>query len=450
MWEEVVAARTRWHGSGDQLTIIAQGGLAAAYLDQGRFSDALPLILEMLSFTSRFEGGQTNLQAVNLFQQGVWAAQRGDPGRAQQFFEASLDRARHQLGNDHYYLALILHELAVVLRQQDKTREAEMRLSECLRVIRSSVGLAHPRAAVPVKIYADLLEQQNRIREAKAILAEALAANEERFGLNNRWRFFYLAPSVALEARSGKSAEVSAKAREVLRLLSDTRGKEAQKIVDLGEIGWELFRHQVDAGLAEECFGQANQLWREQSDLDGYDLLRQLGDMEFSQGHRAEAACFYHRGLQLERSEGGVIGLLSDLVGPVVEEKRWAEAMAILRRGALRRGTAGTVVYDNPLRYLALVQLAAGQGEEARRTINTHSNHFRAHLRPLPRLLALRGMLVVCPDHPRLIETGPCLLAELEGLEKQLPGHPAVAEVTALALLRLNRPAELETLLERL
>jgi tetratricopeptide (TPR) repeat protein len=501
LWKKVVAARTKRDGANHQQTMIAKGGLAAAYLDQGQMLEAAPLVLEMLPHTGSLEGGKTNLQAGNLFQQGMVAAALGLHARAQKYFEASLKLAQRQLGDDHYYLAVILHELAIALSRQAKTKEAEARLVQCLRVARHSVGLDHPRAVIAVRSYAKLLKEQNRLGEAKALWDESLAANEKRFGPDNRWRFFHLAPSAGLEAQCGNPSVAAARAREALRLLPRTRGKEEQKIGNLGEMGWALFRHQVDPALAETCFRQAVQLWRQQKEgdsrllawvlmrygemlhslgrcrearsilkeaeekgrgtsvvrgLDGYDLYRQLGDVQMAHGDFAEATRYYRKALGLGRklppalTEGRVVDVLVDLAGPPVEEKRWTDSAALLREAAFRGSGHPPVTYDNPLRYLALVQLAAGQSQEAGRTINTHAGLFREHPRPIARLLALRGLLVVAPTDPRLSESGPCLLAEVDDLQRQLAGNPAGEEVMALALLRLNQPAEVESLIERL
>src|SRR5262249_15528242 len=70
--------------------------------------------------------------------------------------------ARRVLGDEHRYVALLLHELGVTLDRADKPDDAERCYRECLDVVRKTVGIAHPRAGVAVDHLALLLARQGK------------------------------------------------------------------------------------------------------------------------------------------------------------------------------------------------------------------------------------------------------------------------------------------------
>jgi tetratricopeptide (TPR) repeat protein/tRNA A-37 threonylcarbamoyl transferase component Bud32 len=90
--------------------------------------------------------------------------------------------ARRELGDEHRYVALLLHELGVTLDQAGNPDDAEWCYRECLDVVSKTVGIAHPRAGVAVDHLALLLGRQGRYAAGAQVYQKLLDARRERFG----------------------------------------------------------------------------------------------------------------------------------------------------------------------------------------------------------------------------------------------------------------------------
>jgi tetratricopeptide (TPR) repeat protein len=491
----VVAHRQKLLGPMDRETMIAKVGLAAFFIDQDRALEAFPYIVEILRFAEA-QGGKNNFEAIQLFQQGMVAASLGFDAKAQKSLEGSLAVARKQLGDDHMYMALVLHELAKVLHKQGKIDEAEERLQECLKVIRNTVGMEHPRSAIAIDSMAGLLVEKKRPAEAIALYEEALKANERRFGKQNRWRFGLVMDRAALEAKHGSPENAERLAREGLALLSQGTSKQEERAAslngvavalaragkrkaaeDLYKAAIELRRGLTNSRLApfavllanygdllmdERRFSEAAVQLREAvvkgkgtdalKERSGIKIYGQLGRVESRLGNFVEAEKAFREALAQARrtpkySGDALCDRLYDLAGALVEQGKMKEAVALLKETAPIDVNGKPTYFEGGLRYRATIHALQGETDECRETVATLLKHFNADSRRSLRLRVMRTLLLLDQPGEGDTEFKACLAVSFL---TEIPKDRDARITLALALLRLGNPAESERVLNEL
>jgi tetratricopeptide (TPR) repeat protein len=390
----------------------------------------------------------------------------------------------------------VLHELAKSLYAQKKGDEAERRLKECLQVTRDSVGLEHPRAAIAVMSAADLLASRGKAAEALALFDEALAANARRFGPVNRWRFGLAVEAATLEAQHGKPERAEERARDALAQLPKSVMQENRRASLLNNLALELARRDRRAA-AEECYRAALAIRRDQAapprdqmavELSNYgDLLlelgrpsesaamqreaiavgkgttalrdesaviinSQLGKAEMRLGRFAEAEKAFRESVALARTLPAYPAVrrsdrLTELAAALAEQGRLAEAVPVLRDAASVTVKGQTTYFEGQLRYLATAHALLGERPQAEEVGRTLTRHFTGDKRIPLRLRVLRTLLLLDLPGEGTAES------KAEFAARQLVKSPEdreAAAVSALALLRLGKPAEAERVLRAL
>jgi tetratricopeptide (TPR) repeat protein len=88
---------------------------------------------------------------------------------AEQVLKQLLESYKIKFGPSHINVALTLNNLAANSRTQGKFEDAEILLKQALKIIENSLGAEHPIVGNLLEHYAHLLRQANRTTEAEEI-----------------------------------------------------------------------------------------------------------------------------------------------------------------------------------------------------------------------------------------------------------------------------------------
>jgi tetratricopeptide (TPR) repeat protein len=181
LFQEAIALRRRRPDQEHDLA-VALTGLGAMRVDQGRWAEAVPLLLEAGRTLAKRPEGKKALAAVLDLNQGVVFRTHKQYLLAEASLRRSLKQARELLGDRHPYVAFVLYELASTLAEAGDPAQAERLYREALEIGRHSVGLQHPKAINGVIKVAEIVASRRQVAEARKLLNELLAARQLHFG----------------------------------------------------------------------------------------------------------------------------------------------------------------------------------------------------------------------------------------------------------------------------
>jgi tetratricopeptide (TPR) repeat protein len=194
MFQSALDLRIRHLGDDHRDVAVARIGLAAAYLAAGKFEAAVPHYLKGVETLHKAGEGKGMVKSIELFQRGLMARELpplargllglGDEREAERCLKESLDLARQAFGDRHAYVALVLHELAFTLMNQQQYEEAERYFRECLRIA-EGYGLEHPKATILLNNFCSLLHRRGKRTEAEGLLEKAMKVRQARYGPNH-------------------------------------------------------------------------------------------------------------------------------------------------------------------------------------------------------------------------------------------------------------------------
>lgn len=243
-----LATRRRILGDRHRETVIARLVLASSLMDQGKPTEAIMVGLSI--FTSVVDALLTIYQtskekplvAVVEYQTGLLLQRMGQHGLAIARFRRAVDLIQQGVGPDHLYVTIPLFDMACSLRANHQIEEAEQAFKDCLRVVRGSVGIEHPRAAKLIESYGELLRESGRVEEALALLDEAIEASDRRFGYAAPHRFELIASGVTLASNAKLHAQLATYGEKAVTLL-ETQSmafETEQQCIQLANLGHKL------------------------------------------------------------------------------------------------------------------------------------------------------------------------------------------------------------------
>jgi len=222
MFQGAIDLRVRCLPPGHRDIAVARAGLVAAYLAEGKYLAALPVYQSAMATLRKVEGAEGLAESVDLFQQGVMGRELPplvrrtllglkDDQAVEDSLKRSLDLARRVLHDDHLYVALVLHELALTLDKHHKEAEAEPYYADCVRIVKQ-YGLHYPKATILLWNYCSLLHRRGKKTQADELLDEALKARRQRQPANH----YTIADILVMQAGLADDSEVSRR-RQLLR-----------------------------------------------------------------------------------------------------------------------------------------------------------------------------------------------------------------------------------------
>ena len=112
------------------------------------------------------------------------------------------------MGSEHPNVAVILNNLAQLLRTTNRLAEAEPLMRRALTINEKSFGPQHPKVAIGLNNLAQLLQTTNRLAEAEPLMRRALTIDEKSFGPEHPEVAIRLNNLAFLRAELGDWAEV--------------------------------------------------------------------------------------------------------------------------------------------------------------------------------------------------------------------------------------------------
>ena len=92
---------------------------------------------------------------------------------------------KRHLGSDHPKTIVMLTNLAISCRNQEKFEEAETYLEECAAVLQRSLGPDHPDSLRALMNWTICIDKQERYKEAETKYREVLKGREKKLGLSH-------------------------------------------------------------------------------------------------------------------------------------------------------------------------------------------------------------------------------------------------------------------------
>lgn len=109
----------------------------------------------------------------------------GRYGEAEISYREAWEGYKRYLGSDHPKTTVMLTNLAISCRNQEKFEEAENYLEECAAVLRRSLGPDHPDCLRAVMNWSICIDKQGRYKEAETKYWEVLKGREKKLGLSH-------------------------------------------------------------------------------------------------------------------------------------------------------------------------------------------------------------------------------------------------------------------------
>ncbi len=171
------------YGDEHGFTAVALGNHARALRDTGRYDEAVAQVREALDVKLRLLGPDDASVANTHGQLGMLQLENLEqPDAAEASFREALAIRRAQLGEDHPYVAVSLHELARALHAQGADEEAEALFREALALRRAELPSEHPHTAMSLAGLGGFLVDAGRLDEAAPMLRESLAMRVSLLG----------------------------------------------------------------------------------------------------------------------------------------------------------------------------------------------------------------------------------------------------------------------------
>jgi tetratricopeptide (TPR) repeat protein len=284
--------------------------------------------------------------ADSLYNLAVVLRAQGKSADAETLNREALAMRRHLFPGDHPDLARSLNDLALVLKDQGKYAEAEPLFREALAMTRRLFPGDHPEPAAILNNLASVLQAQGKYADAEILFREALAMHQRLFpgdhphlahSLNNL--------ALVLEAR-GKYADAETFFRQALAMRRRLfPGGHPDLAISLNSLGFLLWAEGKYAD-AEALFREALAMHQRLFPGDHPELattLNNLASVLQTQGKYTEAEAVFRDALAMSRrlSKGdhpGVALTLNNLATVLEAQAKYADAEALFREGlAMRR-----------------------------------------------------------------------------------------------------------------
>jgi eukaryotic-like serine/threonine-protein kinase len=294
--------------------------------------------------------GQPEVQATLMDTVGMVYRGLGLYDSAIPLLEKSLKLRRETLGNENLDTAQSLNDLAWVLLEKQRAKEAEPLLQEAIQIRRKLRGDEHPETAESVNLLAFARKDQGDLASAESLYRETLALRRKIFGNEHKDVAQSLSNLALMSSENGDYNAADQLYQEALAidrklvgmedpdvlthlsnyaLLKDTKGEyiDAEKLYQeiiivqrkvLGNehprVGFTLnnlaenFRQQGDYAAAEPLYREALTILNKQLGEDSVNvatLTQNLARMFYDKGDYTAAEPLYRKSLAVYRKQLG-------------------------------------------------------------------------------------------------------------------------------------------------
>ncbi len=243
-------------------------------------------------------------------------------------------------GPDSPGVAVVLNDLALLLKATNRLSEAEPLFRRALAIVEKSYGPDHPNVAIDVNNLALLLQATNRLSEAEPLFRRALAIGERSYGPDHTSMAISLNNLAELLRATNRLWEAEPLYRRALAIDEKSYGPDHPDVaVDLNNLAMLLY--------ATNRLSEAEPLFRRALGIDensyGPDHpevamdLNNLAVLLYATNRLSEAEPFYHRALAIDEKSYGrdhptVATCLNNLASLLKDTNRLSEAEPLYRR----------------------------------------------------------------------------------------------------------------------
>ncbi len=162
--------------------VTAVTRLAKLYADQGRYTEAEPLVVQALEISKAALGDRYPNTAASLNNLALLYQSQGRYGEAEPLYVQALKISKAELGDRHPSTASSLNNLAGLYKSQGSYVEAEPLYVQALEIRKAELGDRHPSTASSLNNLAGLYESQGRYVEAEPLYVQALEIRKAELG----------------------------------------------------------------------------------------------------------------------------------------------------------------------------------------------------------------------------------------------------------------------------
>jgi len=314
--------------------------LASSYLDQGRYSAAVPLSIRSLEITEHILGKDHYYVAISLNTLAEIYRGQGHYLDAEPLFIRSLHIRERVLGKDHFDVATILNNLGLMYNIQGRYSEAEPLLTRALDICKRIPGQDDLNVTKAMGNLAVLYYSQGRYSEAETLLIDALNNYERLFGKDHHNVALVLNNLAELYGIQGRYSEAEPLSIRSLNIQEHVLGKDHPSVAtvlnNLAGVYKELGRNSE----AELLYIRSLKIWERALGRDHSDIANSLNNLAAlydSQGRYSEAETLYMRSIDIRERVLGkdhpdVATTLNNLAELYKAVGRDSEAESIYRR----------------------------------------------------------------------------------------------------------------------
>jgi serine/threonine protein kinase/Flp pilus assembly protein TadD len=175
---KALAIQRQWLGNEDEAVARSLNFLGNTLVRQNQFTEAETTLRESLAIYKKLHGSESREVAVLLDGLAGVLSWTGRLDEAEFMYRDALEIERKL---QYPRMADTLHNLAMELKRQYKTAEAETALREALALHRKLLGNQHPFTANSLEGLGDVLCEQGKWSEAEPLYREALAIRRKLF-----------------------------------------------------------------------------------------------------------------------------------------------------------------------------------------------------------------------------------------------------------------------------
>jgi tetratricopeptide (TPR) repeat protein len=220
LYLEMLTVGARLFGEDGKEYAAILNELGECYFQQGRYEEAEPLLQQALMIRKVSLGGQHPLYLNSLHTLAGLYYKQGGFAAAEQLFQEALEISRRCNGINHPDYATGLHNLARLYYKQGRYEEAEPLYKEALMIWRESLGEEHLHYATGLNSLASLYYAQGRYEEAERLYSEDLMITKAILGDSHSEYATSLHSLARLYTQQGRDNEAEALYQQALAIKS--------------------------------------------------------------------------------------------------------------------------------------------------------------------------------------------------------------------------------------
>jgi tetratricopeptide (TPR) repeat protein len=421
-FERALELRRRALGAHSRETLETMASLAALYREQGKYTEAEPLLTQVVAGWQALHTGETPESVAAQWNLALVYQEETKYPQAEKMLATVLETQRRVLGKEHPETLATMGSLANLYSTAGNYAAAEPLFREVVDLDRRVLGLDHPETQTTMFNLATLDYYRNKFAEAEAVFREVIESQRRVLGEEHPATLASmvgLGRVYSIQTRFAEAEPLFVKALETRkRTLGPEHPDTLESMNDVTNLYLDLNRYDAAEALARQA-------------LEG-------GERVYGREHRATLDAAFNLAV-VYRLEG---------------KPALAEPLLLWEMEAERR----LLAEDHPSAMLTVYELAVdyrleGKYPEAEKLA---TKAYASFLRNLGEehhetLVAATGLGTLYQEEGKLSEAEPLLTGTLEKTRRVLgPTYPAtLACLTSLAKVRLaqHRYAEAESLL---